>query len=484
MSYELLPLSRRDDTLITAGQRPADGGLRWACVLLLIIVSWAAMSCSKENNEVPPWEWKDPDKPDPDTDDNTKPRFIWIDASANFPDFANSKDNIRRDLTLAKNAGFTHVVVDVRPPTGDVLFTTSKVAQVQWLGAWVNGVYSKVTRTATWDYLQAFIDIGHELKLKVYAGFNTFVGGNNNALGGNGLLYRDESKKAWVTQLLTASGIVNMMDNASTGEKFFNPANDEVQNFILGLLEDLAAYPGLDGIILDRARFDELDSDFSNESKTKFETYLGQNLPNFPNEVMRHDIKTAQLPATLPTHFKQWLEFRVKVIHDFMEKARDRVKAQNPDIRFGVYVGGWYSTYYGVGVNWASPTYNTASAYPAWATDKYKNYGYADLMDVILIGAYAVPTSIYGTGEWTVQGFCSRAKTLIYGNALVAGGPDVGNYDWDGDTPAILQSVTQSVDAAINACDGYFLFDMIHLKQKPQKWEAVKTGIDKYLNEQ
>jgi hypothetical protein len=73
---------------------------------------------------------------------------------------------------------------------------------------------------------------------------------------------------------------------------------------------------------------------------------------------------------------------------------------------------------------------------------------------------------------------------LIYGDALVAGGPDVGNYGWDGDTPAILQSVTQSVDAAINVCDGYFLFDMIHLKLKPQKWQAVKTGIDKYLNEQ
>ncbi len=44
-------------------------------------------------------------------------------------------------------------------------------------GAWVNGVYSKVERTATWDYLQAFIDEGHKLNLKVHAGFNTMAGG-------------------------------------------------------------------------------------------------------------------------------------------------------------------------------------------------------------------------------------------------------------------------------------------------------------------
>jgi uncharacterized lipoprotein YddW (UPF0748 family) len=450
-------------------------------LLLLAFFLLPAVSCDKENKDVPPWEWEDPDKPDPGTDDNTKPRFMWIDAMANFPDFANSRENIRRDLTLAKNAGFTHVVVDVRPPTGDVLFNTSRGDQVQWLGAWVGGVYTKINRTATWDYLQAFIDIGHELGLKVYAGFNTMSGAHNTALGGNGMLARDPAKKAWATQLLTASGIQNTVDISPDGTKFFNPANDNVQNFILGLLEDLAAYPDLDGIILDRARFHGLDSDFSGETKTKFEAFLGHSV-SFPDEVMRHGMSVGNLGSP-PVYFKQWLEFRAKVIHDFMEKARTWVKAKNPDIRFGVYVGGWYSQYYDVGVNWASPTYNTASAYPEWASANYKDYGFADLMDVILIGAYASPTGIYGTWEWSVQGFCSLAMGLIKGDALVAGGPDVGNYGWDGDTPAILQSVTQSVDAAIKACDGYFLFDMIHLKLKPQKWQAVKTGIDNYLNE-
>lgn len=453
-------------------------------VIATISIIFVFSACDKKESNTPSWEWEDPEKPDPGTDDGSKPRFIWIDASANFPDFADSKDNIRRDLTLAKEARFTHIVVDVRPPTGDVLFSTTRAEQAEWLGAWVNGVFTKVTRTATWDYLQAFIDIGHELGLKVFAGVNTMAGGHQTSLGGNGMLFRDTNKKSWATQLLTTSGIRNAMDVGRDGTRFFNPANAEVQNFLLELLEDLAAYSDLDGIILDRARFDELYSDFSDESRSQFESYLGKSV-SFPNDVMRADIKTAYLPADLPPYFKEWLEFRVKVIHDFMEKARTRVKAKNPDISFGVYVGGWYSQYYGVGVNWASPKYNTANDFPEWASSNYQKYGFADLMDIILIGAYAAPNSIYGTAEWTVQGFCSRAKNLIKGESLVAGGPDVGNYGWGGggeySDATIYEAVTNSVDAAINACDGYFLFDMVHLKLMPQKWQRVKQGIDNYL---
>lgn len=445
--------------------------------LFLILICFSAglvtTSCSKDKNSTPEWEW-DNDK----TPNSEKPRYIWVDAAANFPDFANSKENILRDLTLAKNAGFTNVVVDVRGTTGDVLFKTDVVDQVKWLGAWMPAGYTKIERTATWDYLQAFIDAGHSIGLKIHAGVNTMVGGNTTSLGSEGILFRDANKKDWATQLLTTSGIVNTLDKSGSGAKFFNPVNENVQSYLLDMLEDLAAYKELDGIILDRGRFDDLDSDFSPYTKKKFEEYLGYSIPNFPKDVMTAGTTAGSLPATLPPYFKQWLEFRAKTIHDFMEKARTRVKATNKDIQFGVYVGGWYSTYYNVGVNWASPKYNTAAAYPAWATAKYQNYGYADHMDVILIGAYASPTRVYGTNEWTIQGFCSKAVDKVKGDTKVIGGPDVGNGDWATASNVVInQAITQSVDAAMNASDGYFLFDMIHLKQKNQ-WEFVKAGID------
>jgi hypothetical protein len=39
-------------------------------------------------------------------------------------------------------------------------------------------------------------------------------------------------------------------------------------------------------------------------------------------------------------------------------------------------------------------------------------------------------------------------------------------------------AITASVKACMDACDGYFLFDMIHLKQQPSKWAAVKKGVE------
>lgn len=354
-------------------------------VLLLVVSLPLLLACGK-NHQEPDYEF-----PDPPKENREKPRYIWIDAAANFRDFANSRDNITRDLALAKDVGFTDIVVDVRPTSGDILFTSSVAGaeQVKWLGAWVDGVYSKVERTATWDYLQAFIDEGHRLGLKVHAGFNTMVGGHTSGLGSAGILYRDPSKKEWATYENLSTGIVNTMDRGG-GTKFFNPVNDEVQAYLCGLLKDLAKY-NIDGIVLDRGRFDGIQSDFSNLTREKFEAYLGNvKLTNFPEEVLPPGATMQQVMnmGTYPPYFTKWLEFRAKVMYDFMSKARDAVKSVNADIQFGVYVGGWYSTYYEVGVNWASPKYNTSHSY-RWATPKYMEYGYAELMDQILIGAYA-----------------------------------------------------------------------------------------------
>ena len=145
-----------------------------------------------------------------------KPRYMWIDASANFPIFADSKDNIRRDLKRAYDAGITDVVVDVRPTEGDVLFNCSVIDQVTWLPYWDGPYYRKHTRTATWDYLQAFIDIGHDIGLRVHAGVNTMVGGYEYyyGMGKQGVVFRDATKRDWVTVLNTADGMVNEMDDS------------------------------------------------------------------------------------------------------------------------------------------------------------------------------------------------------------------------------------------------------------------------------
>ena len=410
-----------------------------------------------------------------------KPRYIWIDAAANFPEFANSKENISRDLTKAKDAGFTDIVVDVRPTTGDVLFKSTTAQQLTYLYAWVNGVYSKVERTATWDYLQAFIDEGHALGLKVHASINTFVGGRLINGQGLGLFYRDQEKaEKWATVLNLSDGLTSIMNDDSKTEKFMNPFNADVQTYICNILKDLAKYD-VDGIILDRGRFYGLQSDFSSDTRALFEEFVGAKVKNYPTGIL--PAGATSLPSTYPAFLTKWLEFRAKGIYDFMKKAREAVKSVNSAIKFGVYVGGWYSTYYETGVNWADSSYDPSAQYK-WATSTYKNYGYAGLMDHMVIGAYASPGNVSGTTEWTMQGFCSLAKAKTKnGCSLVVGGPDVGNWDTNNkyDQATENSAITKSVSACINACDGYFLFDMVHLRNSDQ-WQYVKSGIDEYLS--
>ncbi len=428
----------------------------------------------------------EPENPDSPTA-QIKPRYIWVDAAANFPDFANSIENITRDLTLAKDAGFTDIVVDVRPTTGDILFKSSHCDQVKSLNAWVDGTRKAIHRTATWDYLQAFIDEGHKLGLRIHAGFNTMVGGHSTG-GDNapaGILFRDSSKKEWANYRYNGGKPANVMDLGDL-EKFFNPGNPEVVDYICSLLKDLAAYD-IDGIVLDRGRYNDLYSDFSPLSRQQYEVYINAKVQKWPQDIFPEGTTNTTLGKGYTNYTKTWLEFRAKTIYEFMEKCQSAVKSVKPDLTFGVYVGGWYNSYYNTGVNWASKKYDPYGK-QSWASERYKNYGYAELMDHILIGAYANPKSVYGTNEWTMQGFCSQAKSKI-GSAcpLVVGGPDV-DWRWTGSSAEytrdeILDAMKNSVSACINACDGYFLFDMIHLKMDPEKWNAVSEGNNAYVTD-
>lgn len=474
-------------------------------LLAVGVVAFATTSCTEEEPYVPEWEWGDGEKPNPEDPENPgtnpedpenpgtnpedpenpgtdpepanlKPRFLWIDAAANFHDYANDKEKIAEDVAKIAETGFTDIIVDVRPTMGDVLFETTHTEQVKRLSSWSGGLHWE-ERTATWDYLQAFIDAAHEVGLKVHAGFNTMACGNAGLYGleAQGIVYRDSSKRDWVTVLNLESGLTNMMDASDYSTKFFNPANDEVVEFLCNLLKDLAAYEDLDGIILDRCRYDDLKCDFSDISRQKFEAHIGQTVENWPNDILDPTQATVSYPSTLQ---KQWLEFRAKTIHDFIVKAEEAVRSVNAEISFGAYVGGWYSTYYDMGVNWASPNYSVSSHY-SWASLDYKNYGYADHLDVLLIGAYASTSSIYGGSEWSVQGFCKLAHEKVMGDCLVAGGPDIGNpTGWTNGGKSA--EVTKTVDAAINACDGYFCFDLIHVKMY-NYWSALKKGIDAYI---
>lgn len=418
--------------------------------------------------------------PDPKPEIKGKPRLVWIDAGANFNDYANSESKIASDVKKIAETGFTHIVVDVRPTNTGVLFKSGTESALKKVDAWINGAYKWVERTESFDYLQKFIDEGHKNGLKVFASMNTFVGGYYAPYGlvKSGIFYDGTAKKEWASVVNTADGLKNTLDIEDTGTKFLSPANDEVQTYMLNLIGDLAVYD-VDGIILDRCRFDDysLQSDFSDASRKKFEEYLGKKVDSWPSDIFAPGQE--DLGSSVTSMQQSWLAFRAKVIHDFVEKVSDKVHSVNADCQFGAYVGAWYSSYYESGVNWASPKYDPKAAGYSWANSDYKNYGYADHCDVMIIGAYAASDAIYGSSEWTMEGFCKRAADLFKGDVPYYGGPDIGNSTGfeKGGQGALMPEI---VDACIGSADGFFVFDLCHIKMYGY-WANFKDAFDRYL---
>ncbi|MCX8011207.1 MAG: family 10 glycosylhydrolase, partial [Ignavibacteria bacterium] len=99
-----------------------------------------------------------------------KPKLLWFDATANFQRLS-YVDSIKYYLDKAKEIGFTDVVVDVKPITGEVLYPSNIAPQMkEWQG---------FTRSDSLDFLNTFINEAHKRKLKVHASLNIFCEGHN-----------------------------------------------------------------------------------------------------------------------------------------------------------------------------------------------------------------------------------------------------------------------------------------------------------------
>ena len=453
---------------------------------VLILASLLILAaCTKPSKEPPKIDWGgEPSTPTASDTLRANDAYVWVSCEGNWEEFANSRENIARDIAKLKECGFTDLVVDVRPTNGGVLFKSSHAKPQTRMDCWTNRGYVFINRTADFDYLQTFIDEGHKLGLRVHAVINTFVGGClcPYGLGSDGMLFEDSSKKSWASVVNTEDGLVSTMDllddSVDYGAKFLSPINPEVQDYVLGIIADLAAYD-VDGIILDRCRFDDysLQSDFSDLMKSGFEEYCGKTISNWPSDVMNPG--QSAFNGSTTSLQKQWLEFRAKVIHDFVVKAADKVHSIKPEMKFGCYVGGWYSSYYYSGVNWASPKYDPKADGYYWAGNNYKDFGYADHCDYMFIGAYASTGNIYGSGEWTMEGFCKQAKRLFKGDVPFAGGPDIGNGSGfeNGGQGALMDSI---VDACMSNCTaGMFFFDLCHIRMHDY-WDDIKKAFENY----
>jgi uncharacterized lipoprotein YddW (UPF0748 family) len=402
--------------------------------------------------------------------------MLWMDATANFSRLS-SKDSVKYYLQKCKEVGITDIVIDVKPITGEVLYE-SKIAPVmqEWKG---------FARNKKFNFLETAIEEGHTLNLKVHASINVFSGGHSQFK--RGIIYTNHAE--WQSKLYTDSGIVDISIIKTKLSGMLNPANPNVQKYELSILSELLKkYKSLDGIILDRVRYDGMESDFSDVSKKLFEKYIGKKLMHFPADIFRYKKGEHKLLKEPGVFYKEWIEWRASVIYNFFRQARAVAKAANSKIIFGDYTGAWYPTYYEVGVNWASNKYDVQKDYPSWAAKKYQKYGYAELLDLYSSGCYFYEVTKQEVSDsndikaarteagmsdqkapwYSVEGSAEMAMNITMKAAPLLGSIYVDQYKSN------KEQCRKAMQMCLDKTNGLMIFDMVHIIERDW-WDTIKN---------
>lgn len=412
-----------------------------------------------------------------------KSLYMWFDCEANFERLS-YPDSIVYYLNKVKELGFTDVVVDVKSIMGETLYDS---AIAPYMGEWEG-----VTRERDYDMMGIFIAEGHRIGLGVHGSLNVFAGGHNYF--DRGVIYTDHPE--WQSQVYWQGKVIPISTMKWNYNGMMNPANPEVQEYQLDILAEFASkYPEVDGIILDRVRFDNVTSDVSPLSRELFEEYSGIELKNYPDDVLYWETDAkGEWQWKRGPHFNKWAEWRAMVIRNFVEKVHTRLKEINPDLKLGDYTGAWYPTYYQLGVNWASRDYDPSKEFD-WATPEYKNTGYAELLDIYMTGLYYTHVTkadvdnanaaVGSRGEpgqeqsrnywYSIEGGAELVREITRGVVPVTGSIYVEQYA--GDPELFRRAVAQ----AIKSTDGLMLFDIVHVINRDW-WGPLGRGIEEGLD--
>lgn len=330
-----------------------------------------------------------------------KELVMWVEQFPNALTLTN-REAVAAMVNNVKKAGFTSIGLDVKGPEGYVSYRKSDLSGTPYFTATKNP--KKKVEDTGFDLLQVVVEEAHEVGLKVYTSFNFFTEGNITV---NDYAILNQHKD-WeeVVQRPEDKGKLLKITESTRGKEaangkllalaFVNPSNKEVQDFQLLRVEEVLKNYDVDGIVLDRCRYDNIYADFSYVTRNAFEDYLatqGKTLDNFPSDAYRIDKKGVLVKGK---YYQEWITFRSQTIADFTVRIRKLIDSykekKNPDLKMAAYVGSWYEAYYQNGVNWASKDfqYDFRLGFPESEIygSEYNKTSYLKNLDFLMIGTY------------------------------------------------------------------------------------------------
>lgn len=403
-----------------------------------------------------------------------KPKWMWFDCSANWERLS-YPDSIRYYVGKCREAGFTAIVLDIKGTSSEVVYPSRFAPQLKEWKGFVRPDF---------DFVGLFAEEAHAQGLELYGSFNVFAEGHG--IFRRGLIY-DGHPEWQAVNYLPGRGLTPQLEIEGKQVLFVNPLLEAVQRHEIGLLKEFATTYPVDGVILDRARYDNIQSDFSESSRKAFERYIGQAVDRFPEDIYEWQAAPdGQWRRVDGKWFKQWIEWRASVVYDFFKRAKKELKAAAPDVKFGAYTGAWYPSYYEVGVNWASRDYDPSAEFD-WATPEYRDYGYAELLDLYTNGNYyrnvtvdeyrasnglhrnETDSEVSKGDHLCVEGGCRYSRKLLGGNNFL-GGMYVEDYKRD------TTQFKRAVEMNLRESDGLMVFDIVHIIDRDW-WGPLRRAI-------
>lgn len=417
--------------------------------LLLLFLFSLIVSCKKSDTVLPPGNGGG--KTDTTTGikqlfDST-PVIVWIEAAANFSRLGTA-EKMSTVFNRLAGMGAKGIVLDVKGIPGLVSYNSAIATQLKtWNGS---------TQAAGFDYLQNAITEARKKGLKVFVSMSVFGEGMNYNGTRLGKVFTDPAFADIQSQVITASGEVKKITDVYA-YGLLNPLQPKAQEYELSLINEVASKYDIDGFVLDYCRYYDICADFSDYSLNRFKEWASLSAVQISDIVQSWKTSNgAVVPNVTGPLYNKWLEFRSKTIYDFVAKARDVVKKIDTALAFCSYAGAWYDSYYYVGVNWASKSFDPAANGYAWASSTYKNTGYAELLDMFMTGNYTA--ALTGAGWWTVQGQINGAKKVLNNANIHYGSVDIGNTAWQD-----LQNMKDAIKMIRNQTGGIMLFDLVHI---------------------
>ncbi len=250
---------------------------------------------------------------------------------------------------------------------------------------------------------------------------------------------------------------------------FVNPVDPQVYAYEMAVIYEVLSRYDVDGIVLDRTRYQDVSEDFSPLSRARFEAFIGRPVRHWPDDIYTYAASgfwVTRVPGPL---YRQWLGYRAHTIFTYTSGVTRLVHTLKPRVAVAMYVGAWYPVYYDEGVNWASP--QVQPPYP-WIGAEWVRAGLAPLLDYLMIGLYYRPVTVgdaraaHHDPEISIQGGALLARALVNGDTPVVGSLLVSLYEGD---PRLF---TRAVDMSERVTGGTMLFDLVYLNQN-SLWGAL-----------